>query len=382
RPITTKDLDSHPFLLNCRNGTLDLKTGELREHRREDYLTKLVHFEYNPKAECPQFRKFLYEIMGLTPGSSEGEQLQIDRLVKYLQKAFGYASTGDVSEKKVFCFFGSGDNGKTTLLEAIRHVLAEYSHQLLIDSLMARTGRETNASLADLADLRGARFVTTSEGERGQRLAEAKLKYLTAGMGEIKTCRKYENPIMFPATHKLFIDSNYKPHVRGTDNAIWTRLSPMPFTVTIPPKQVNKKLLTELKREGEGILAWLVEGCTEWQRDGLSDPQEVSESAKTWRDENNPIQDFIDDVCIFDIRVDKQPFCSTAALSHAYRQWVQDNSEKDVLTTMEFGDLLGHMGCTRSKREISGKQKRIWVGIGFKEIAQNDNKKTPPETSR
>ncbi|MDA2937164.1 phage/plasmid primase, P4 family [Acidobacteria bacterium AH-259-A15] len=366
RPITTKDLDSHPFLLNCRNGTLDLKTGKLREHRREDYLTKLVHFEYNQKTECPQFMRFLYEIMGLTPDSSEGEQKRIDQLVEYLQKVFGYASTGDVSEKKVFCFFGSGDNGKTTLLEAIRHVLAEYSHQLLIDSLMARTGRETNASLADLADLRGARFVTTSEGESGQRLAEAKLKYLTAGMGEIKTCRKYENPIMFPATHKLFVDSNYKPHIRGTDNAIWSRLRPIPFAVTIPPKQINKELLTELKCEGEGILAWLVKGCAEWQRDGLPDPQEVSKSAKTWRAENNPIQDFIEDVCVFD-KANKRLFCSTAALSHAYRQWAQNNSEKDVLTTMEFGDLLEHMGCKRSKRDISGKQKRVWVGIGFKE---------------
>ena len=147
--------------------------------------------------------------MGVTENSGLGELERAERLVRYLQKTFGYAITGEVSEKAVFCFFGPTDAGKTTLLETIRYPLAEYSHQILIDSLMVRHNQETNNSMADLADLRGSRFVTTSEGEDGQRLAQAKLKYLSAGMGKIKTCRKYENPITFEATHKLFLDSNY-----------------------------------------------------------------------------------------------------------------------------------------------------------------------------
>src|SRR5439155_25756208 len=127
---------------------------------------------------------------------------------------------------------GIGNNGKTTLLETIRFVLWEYSAQLQIDSLMSHRQRESNASLSDVADLRGARFVGTSEAEQGGRLAEGKLKYLSAGMGNVKTCRKYENPITFRATRKLFIDANHKPIIRGTDEASWNRLYLIWFNVS------------------------------------------------------------------------------------------------------------------------------------------------------
>ena len=164
--IRAEELDRHPFLLNVMNGTIELDNGRLREHRREDYLTKLVHFNYRPEAKCDRFIGFINEVMGASLESSEAELRRTDLLVGYLQKSFGYAGTGSVREKVVFCFFGNGNNGKTTLLEAVRHVLSEYSQQILIDTLMTHFQRETNASLADLADLKGTRrFVSTSEGE-------------------------------------------------------------------------------------------------------------------------------------------------------------------------------------------------------------------------
>ena len=128
-----------------------------------------MHFDYRSDATCPEFMRFLHRIMGDNPEGDPNERAE--RLVKYLQKCFGYSLTAVVSEKVVFCFFGSGNNGKTTLLETIRFVLTEYSAQVLIDSLMTHNTRESNTSIADLADLRGARFVTTSEAEEGQRLA-------------------------------------------------------------------------------------------------------------------------------------------------------------------------------------------------------------------
>src|SRR5437870_6474485 len=136
--------------------------------------------------------------------------------------------------------------------------------QVLIDSLTVHRSRESSTSLSDLADLRGTRFVTTSEAEQGQRLAVGKLKYLTQGMGEIKTCRKYENPIKFTATHKLFLDANHKPIIRGAEKAVWNRLKPVPFTVTISTKEMDKGLLGKLKCEAEGILAWMIDGCRLW----------------------------------------------------------------------------------------------------------------------
>ena len=239
-PVSAGELDQNRYLLNCRNGTLDLADGCLRKHARENLITKLVHFDYRPGAKCPRFIQFLHRIMDGGPHASDDSLARSNRLVGYLQKCFGYALTADVSEKAVFCFFGSGNNGKTTLLEIIRFVLAEYSTQVLIDSLMVHHSRESNASLADLADLRGARFVTTSEAEEGQRLAVGKLKYLTQGMGTIKTCRKYENPIHFPATHKLFLDANHKPVIRGAEKAVCNRLKLVPFTVIIPTEEMTR----------------------------------------------------------------------------------------------------------------------------------------------
>jgi len=393
-PIKPEDLDSHPYLLNCLNGTLDLQTGELRKHRREDYLTKLVPFGYKPDAKCPKFLEFLNQIMGSTPDSSESALNNVDQLVDYLQKAFGYACTGDVSEKKIFALLGGGNNGKTTLLEAVRHVLSEYSTQILIDSLMSHRSRETNTSSADLADLFGARFATTSEGEHGQRLAEAKLKYLTAGMGAIKSCRKYENPIEFPATHKLFIDSNYKPNVRGTDTAIWERLKPIPFNVTIPKEQIDRNLLEKLKAEAEGVLAWLVEGCLKWQKEGLTSPDSVISAVTDWQQENDPLKDFVADCCFLDKDLlpdswgfDKEfkesicehdqsdLFCQQSVISESYSQWAKKTGEKFPLNRQDFTKRIEALGCKRSTRMISppglGKRKRqrVWEEIGLKEKA-------------
>jgi putative DNA primase/helicase len=338
---------------------LDLREGELREHRREAYITKLVHVQYRPGAECPLFLQFLRRVMGDGPDASNSDGERALRLVAYLQKVFGYSLTGDVSEKVIFCFFGSGNNGKTTLLEAIRFVLWEYSARLQIDTLMSHRQRESNASLSDLADLRGARFVTTSEAEQGGRLAEGKLKYLSAGMGDVKTCRKYENPITFRATHKLFIDANYKPIVRGTDQAMWNRLKLTPFIVTIPPEEINKTLLEKLKAEAEGILAWMVEGCRRWRLEGLGDPPEVTEASAGWRQEMSQLADFIEDCC----KLCPQAFCPTSALRTAYVAWAEKNGQKNAVWCSSFDDELLAKGCRKVRPRIEGKQVRGWEGI-------------------
>lgn len=357
-PIDVKSLDTHHYLLNCLNGTLDLTTGELREHRRQDFITKLVHFDYKPDAECPLFTGFIHEIMGASPDSSESELRRSSGLVDYLHKAFGYSSTGDVSEKAIFCCFGDGNNGKTTLLETIAQVLAEYSSQLVIDTLMTKRF-ESNNSSADIADLRGARFVTTSEGEEGQRLAEAKVKYLSAGMGKIKTARKYENHIQFQATHKLFMDSNHKPVVRGVDNAIWNRLKAIPFNITIPKDRIDKGMLEKLLGEAEGILAWIVEGCLRWQKEGLGEPPEVVETKKGWREEMDLLKDFVEDRCV----VKEGTQCKSSELRMAYEDWAKKNGET-VLSSKWFANRLKVLGCESGK--IGGA--RGWKGIGLKEL--------------
>jgi putative DNA primase/helicase len=360
--VHVADLDTHPYLLNCLNGTLDLRTGLLQEHRREDYLTKLVHHNYDPNAKCPLFMKFIGEIMGITPEASENDLERADRLVDYLQRAFGYSLTGDVSEKAVFCLFGDGSNGKTTLLETVAFVMREFSAQVLIDTLMMKTSGENNNSLADLADLRGARFVTTSEGEEGQRLAEAKLKYLSAGMGKIKTARKYENFISFEATHKLFMDSNYKPVVQGRDAAIWNRLKSIPFTVTISDEQKDEELPKKLQKEAEGILAWMVKGCLLWRGDGLGTPPEIEESSKSWRDAMDPLKDFLEDECW----MGDELWVTSSNLWRAYKTW-SDNNGEHAFGRRRFGDRLKVLGCKSSRRNGP----RSWDGIALKKDPQD-----------
>jgi putative DNA primase/helicase len=362
--VSSDDLDRHKFLLNVLNGTLDLQTGQLREHRREDLITKLVHVNYNPDAQCPRFLKFLERITGGGPDASEGDIDRADRLAKYLQKCFGYALTGDVSEKAVFCLFGlgEGNNGKTTLLEIIRFILAEYSSQILIETLMMAQARENSASLSDLADLRGARFVTTSEAEEGQRLAAGKLKYITQGMGDIKARRLYENMIIFPATHKLFVDANHKPIIRGVEKAVWNRLKPIPFTVTIPDKEIDKTLLEKLRTEAEGILAWLVQGCLLWQKEGLGTPPEVARASSVWQAESDRFPIFIEEKCV--LAADPKACIPVSQLWPAYQTWCETNKEQSTLRKAAFDERLKALGC-KPGVDTSGRV-RVWKGIRFR----------------
>lgn len=353
--VSANALDTHPFLLNCQNGTLNLETGELRAHDQHDLLTRMVRVNYRPQATCPRFLRFLHRIMGDNLDAEPNGRA--DRLVAYLQKCFGYALTASVSEKAVFCFFGSGNNGKTTLLEIIRFILAEYSAQVLIDTLMAHQTRESNTSTADLADLRGVRFVTTSEAEEGQKLAVAKIKYLTQGMGEIKACRKYENPISFAATHKLFLDANHKPIIRGGEKAVWNRLKPIPFVVTIPPDEIDKGLLEKLKAEAEGILAWLVEGCLRWQREGLGEPPEVIEASLAWQTESDSFGAFIGERYV----IDAHCWVAVAQPWSAYGDWCEANRETNRLSRAAFDAKLTERGCKKGVRQ--GGKVRAWIGI-------------------
>jgi putative DNA primase/helicase len=339
--IAPSALDAHPHLLNFANGTVDLRTGQLAEPNRNHLITKLVHFDYAMEAMCPRFLSFLRRILG-------------QELMPYIQKAFGYSLTGSTSEKVVFMCLGKGDNGKTTLLSLFLRLLKEYAVLLQIDTLMVR--QESNNTQADLADLRGARFVMTSETERGQRLAEGKLKRITQGMGKIKATRKYENPIEFDETHKLWMDANHKPEIRGTDNAIWNRLHLIPFDVTIPKDEIDRGLPAKLAAEAPGILQWAVEGAVRWYREGLSRAERVEVAGKEWRKESDQIGRFIRERCV----TVESAQAKARGLYLAYKQWAEEVSEK-FTTETDFGSRVTDLGYEKEHDEAG----TTYYGIGL-----------------
>jgi putative DNA primase/helicase len=284
--------------------------------------------------------------MGGGPEASEAELDRAHRMVEYLQIALGYSLTGCTIEKAVFIPFGEGDNGKSTMLSTFRQLVEEYSVLLQADTLMVR--QESNNTQADLADLRGARFVQTSETEEGQRLAQGKLKRITQGMGKIKACRKYENPIEFEETHKLWMDTNRKPTIRDADDkATFNRLHPIPFTVKIRRDQIDRELPAKLLTEALGILDWAVKGAKRWYRSGLNRPPEVDAARDAWRAEMDKLERFIEDRCILagDIRI------RSSSLYAAYKGWAEASGEKDVMTSTTFGTKLTDRGFEKQHKE-------------------------------
>lgn len=347
-PIQPDDLDADPWLLNVQNGTLDLRTGTIRSHRRQDLITKLAPVEYSPSAPCPQWEAFLQRIMG-------GQ----DELIRFLQRALGYALTGSIVEQALFILYGTGANGKSTLLEVIRSLLGDYAQQADFTAFLMH---DREGPRNDLAALKGARFVSASEVGRGRHLDEVVVKQLTGG-DMIKARFLYQEAFEFRPQFKLFLATNHKPIIRGTENAIWRRPRLIPFTVTIPEAEQDKYLLDKLRTELPGILCWAVEGCLLWQKHGLDTPAVVRSATTAYRDEMDLLGEFFNDCCI----ISDQAETASKTLYEEYERWCQKNGERP-LGKNAFGTRLAERGF--GKIRIGSSQARGWSGIGLKAVSK------------
>ena len=245
-PVQLIQLDSDHCLLNCLNGTLDLRTGILRPHERDDLLTKCIPIVYDPHAQCPLWLNFLNEI---TAGN--------ENLSAFLQRAMGYGLTGVIREHVLFVLYGTGRNGKSTFLNTIMAMLGAYAMKASAELLMAS---KYDRHPTEKADLHGRRLIAALETEQGRKLNEVLVKELTGG-DPIRARRMREDFWEFWPTHKVFLATNHKPVITGTDHAIWERIRLIPFTVTIPRDRQDTMLADKLKAELAGILAWAVQGC-------------------------------------------------------------------------------------------------------------------------
>jgi putative DNA primase/helicase len=269
-----------------------------------------------------------------------------------LQKVTGYALTGVTSEQALFLLYGTGANGKSTFLEVVRALSGVYARQAEFATFLART---SDTVRNDLARLAGARFVTAVEAASGRRLDEALVKQLTGG-DPITARFLFQEFFEFTPQFKLFLATNHKPVIRGTEHAIWRRIHLIPFEVTISLEQQDRTLPDKLRAELPGILAWAVEGCLAWQREGLSMPDKVQQATASYREEMDTFGLFLTDRCLQNATVST----TTEALYQAYCTWCRANGEYE-LSKNHFGMRLRDRGFTPTRLGND----RAWKGIAL-----------------
>jgi len=323
--ITFKELDANLWLFNTQNGTVDLRTGHFREHRREDLLTQAVPYDYKPGTKCPLWEKFLFRVCGGDLG-----------LMSYLQRVVGYSLTGSVTAQALFFLYGLGNNGKSTFLGIIRKLTGPYGWKINTDLFMVKNHAQAGHN-EGLANLAGKRFVCASEIEDGKRLAVSLLKDLTGGEN-IRASRKHEHEIEFAPTQKYWLSGNHKPVVTDTTLSTWRRLKLIPFTVTIPDSEVDKDLPEKLEAELPGILNWARDGCLEWQRNGLQEPKSVKDATGLYRRDQDILAEFLEDYI-----PDPKAQTPKGELAKAYKAWCEANKE-EAITQKMFKDRLLERG--------------------------------------
>jgi putative DNA primase/helicase len=340
-PVRPDELDAHPWLLAVSNGTLDLRNGWLRPHERADLITRLAPVAYEPEAACPIWLAFLERIMD---GDAD--------LIGFLQRAVGYALTGNTGERALFLLHGSGANGKSTFLETLRVILGDYAMRTPTETLLAR---HEGAIPNDVARLKGARFVAASEAEEGKRLAESLVKALTGG-DTISARFMRGEWFDFQPEFKLWLATNHKPIIRGTDKGIWDRIRLIPFLVRIPDDEQDKALSAKLWGELPGILAWAVRGCLSWQQFGLDSPAAVMHATSEYRAEMDTLGHFLDNVCTQDndARVPAQ------ALYSAYKTWAEGAGERPI-SQRAFSTRLTERGFVHRRSGATGNS--VWYGL-------------------
>lgn len=320
--LDLNELDEHHLLLNCLNGIVDLRTGQIQKHRADLFMSKIIKTTYDPKAKCPLWEAYLEKVMG-------GKQ----ELIKFLQRSLGYSLTGSTQESALFVLWGDGSNGKSVLLDTATSVFGDYATTAASDALIAKN--RSGGPNPEIAMLRGARFVSASETASGARLDEAMIKQMTGG--DMVTARFLNaNYVTFKPSAKIWLATNHKPEIRGTDWGIWRRIKLIPFAVKIPDEEQDKGLLQKLRAEWPGILAWAIRGCQEWMEGGLQEPDEVRLATKVYQSEMDPIQGFLDGCCLVGTPLVKS---RCMEIYEAYRKWAEAAGERP-LTLNKFGRHL------------------------------------------
>ncbi len=331
---TNADYDKDKWLLNCSNGVIDLRTGELLPHDRSKMIAKNTGIECDLSGKAPTWEKCLSNIF---KGS--------EQLVAFVRKAVGYSLTGSTKEQCFFQCHGDGSNGKSVFFNTLFSALGDYALNAQVDSILTRKGQSSGNASPDIARMKGARFVRTNEPSEGARFNEGLVKQLTGG--DVITARYlYGTDFEFRPEFKLWIACNYKIAVRGTDKGIWRRVRLIPFEATFEGASDDKDMETKLKKELPQILGWAVKGCLEWQKEGLEPPDEVKEATKEYREE----MDIVESFCKECVEKDRSSRERASDVFRAYKDWATTGNEW-CMSQSKFGV---EMGKKFQKTSLSG----------------------------
>jgi putative DNA primase/helicase len=343
--------DANPLVLNTPGGTVDLRTGKLHGHEREQYLTKMTAAA--PGKDCLLWRCFLQRV---TDGDFE--------LQEFLRRVIGYCLTGSTREHALFFLYGTGANGKSVFLSTIAGMLDDYAKSA---PASAFTASSTEQHPTDVAGLRGARFVTATETEDGRWWAEAKIKNLTGG--DRVTARFMRQDFFeYLPQFKLVVAGNHKPGLRSVDEAIRRRMHLIPFTVTIGEQERDPDLAERLKAEYPGILQWAIEGSLMWQREGLNPPAIVRDATDHYLDAEDAIGRWLEDCSA----IERGCWTAARALFSNYQEWCEETGER-AGSEKRFTQQLEARGFERQRTSRA----KGFTGIALRDDAMPDVSGSP-----
>lgn len=341
--IRADALDRDPYLLSCANGTLDLRTGLLRPHDPDDLLSLGNSIEFDADAKCTRWLRFLDEVF---PGDAD--------LIAFVQRCIGYSLTGDTREHVVIILHGSGRNGKTTLVETVKQLVGTLAKVAPFDSFARARGDRGTRN--DLARLHRARFVSSVESAEGRKLDESLVKQLSGG-DSIAVRYLYSEHFEYRPEFTIWLATNSKPQIDAGDDAVWARMRLIPFGQCFLGRE-DRALAGDLHAELPGILSWAVQGCLDWQRDGLGQTAAVDIATSDYRAGEDPLADFLADRCTITAgaRVEAR------ILRAAYEAWCTGNGVRP-LAANELGKALNRHAVTPERT----KHARYYVGIQVSE---------------
>jgi putative DNA primase/helicase len=338
---TAEQWDKDPWLLNTPGGVVNLRTGTMRQHRPDDYMTNITGVSPNTSCLTPTWDAHLVKIF-----MSDAE------MIAFMHRTWGYCLTGDVSEDALFFCHGDGDNGKTTTIELLRAIWGDYAKEAPME--MFTTKAHGHDHPTELTILHGARLVTASENERGVRFSEARVKKITGG-GRIKARKMRQDFYEFEPTHKLMFDGQHRPRLSSVGQAWKRRVNMIPHKAKILPEEKDRHIEQELMREAPGILNKIMAGCIEWQRTGLNPPRSVTEATDEYLSQQDTLKEWFLEF------VEVSPSGQGAFIGHlysSYRVFMENRGERPCGQTTFADDLESKASELKIKREA----KPFWLG--------------------